>query len=79
MEAALAAGRWGSSAAARIYIEGDVADLVRAGPSTAGARAVALGILLLQLSAEKEPPRSIASFRLLRWGGSSAGASASRW
>ena len=53
MEATLVAGRWSSSATARVYIEGAVADSVRAQPGSAGARAVARGIRLLQLAAQQ--------------------------
>ncbi|CAK0891073.1 unnamed protein product [Prorocentrum cordatum] len=50
MEATLVAGRWASSATARLYIEGAVADSVRAQPGSEAARAVARGLRLLQLA-----------------------------
>ncbi|CAK0814337.1 unnamed protein product, partial [Prorocentrum cordatum] len=43
MEATLVAGRWASSATARLHIEGAVADSVRAQPGSEAARAVARG------------------------------------
>ncbi|CAK0790348.1 unnamed protein product [Prorocentrum cordatum] len=53
MEATLVAGRWASSATARLYIEGAVADSVRAQPGSEAARAVARGLRLLQLATVK--------------------------
>ncbi|CAK0832382.1 unnamed protein product, partial [Prorocentrum cordatum] len=50
MEATLVAGRWASSATARLYIEGAVADSVRARPGSEAARALARGLRLLQLA-----------------------------